>query len=287
MELCDATKIKELMARHGFTLSKSLGQNFLTDPAVPEKIAISAMLGPDVSVLEIGPGIGSLTRSLAARSGEVFALEIDRALSPVLDETLSDLNNVSVVFGDVLKTDLRAFASERFSFKKAVAVSNLPYYITAKTITALLEAGIFHAVTVMLQKETARKITAGPSDADRCLFGVIVNHYSIPVKLFSVPAGSFYPTPKVDSVVLRLDARPHDENAEQNELFLAVARAAFASRRKTIQNNLAQAFPELGKGGAERLLKELDIDPGRRGESLSTDEFYKITGRLMQKIQSI
>jgi len=275
------------MERHGFSPSKSFGQNFLIDPAVPEKIAAGAAPDRETSVLEIGPGIGALTRALSARSGEVFALEVDRSLEPVLRETLSELSNTSVIFGDILKTDIRKFAADSFSFNKTAAVSNLPYNITTKAVTALLEARVFGSVTLMLQREAARKITACPGDADRCLFGVVVNHYATPSKLFSVPAGSFYPAPKVDSVVLRLEAKPPFPTPEGEKMFLAAARAVFSNRRKTILNNIAAAFCEVGKDGAERFLKRLKIDPGRRGESLTLEELYGISGELMQIIQSI
>ena len=286
MELCNIQKFKELMVKHGFSFSKSLGQNFLIDPSVPEKIADGAGLDRETAVLEIGPGIGSLTRALSLRAGEVCAVEIDRALSPILAETLSGYPNASVFFGDILDVDLPSFIKEHFSLKNIVAVSNLPYYITTKTITALLESGLFRTVTVMLQREAAKKLTALPGDADWCLFSVIVNHYASVKKLFNVPPGSFYPMPKVDSVVLRLDTNPVRFSPEKHTLFISVARAAFISRRKTIQNNLSAAFSNTDRETIFNLLTTLGIEPTRRGESLTLTELYGITQGLMQIIQS-
>lgn len=286
MELCSVSYIKELMRRHGFSPSKSLGQNFLTDPAIPEKIADGAGLDKDTSVLEIGPGIGALTRALARRCGEVFAIEIDKSLKPVLQETLSGVENIKVIYGDILKTDLRRFAKEHFSCRKAVAVSNLPYYITTNAITALLEPRVFGSVTVMMQKEAARKITASPSEQSWCLLSVIANHFSVPKKLFSVRREAFFPVPNVDSVVLRLDMKPSNLAAPEQEMFMAVARAVFANRRKTVLNNLSSAFESLDKNCAAAILDELNIDPQRRGESLDLPDLYRIACRLMQIIQS-
>jgi 16S rRNA (adenine1518-N6/adenine1519-N6)-dimethyltransferase len=286
LELCSAAYLKELMGRHGFSLSKSLGQNFLIDPAVPEKIAESAALDAETSVLEVGPGVGCLTRALSARAAEVFAVEIDKSLQPVLNETLAGLDNTKVIYGDILKTDIRALAAERFSFRKAVAVSNLPYYITTKTITVLLTSRVFSSVTVMLQKEAAKKLTASPSEEDWCLLSVIANHFSIPRKLFSVPAGAFYPAPKVDSVVVRLDSKASDLSGGEQDIFFSLVRAVFSNRRKTVLNNIASAYPEIGKSGAQPLLERLEISPDRRGESLTLPELYGISSELMQMLQS-
>ncbi len=281
-ELASVPVIRALAEKHGFRFSRELGQNFLADPRIPRAIAEGARVdGRDA--VEIGPGIGTLTVELARRARRVAALELDRALLPILEETLAPWPNVSVRRGDVLKTDLAALADEAFGPEARVcAVSNLPYNVTGKAVLARVRCRRFESVTVMLQREAAAKLTAAPGDGDWCLWSALVTAEASAEKLMSVPKGCFYPVPKVDSTVLRLTPRadaPADPAA-----FERTARAVFAARRKTVRNALA-APGRTESGGAEALLLAAGVDPGRRGETLSTEEIEELSRLLVQKTQ--
>ena len=177
MNLTDYNEIRALLARHKFRFSKSMGQNFLTAAWVPEDIAASAMLDEDTGVLEIGPGVGCLTRELSKRAGKVLCVELDKALRPILAETLADCGNVEIVFGNVLKQDLPALTEEHQPGMRHAVCANLPYNITSPVLTALIEAGCFETITVMIQREVARRICARPGTADYGAFGIFVQWY--------------------------------------------------------------------------------------------------------------
>ena len=278
MRLTDINDIKELLSRHGFRFSKSLGQNFLTASWVPERIADEALLDENTGVLEVGPGIGCLTEQLSVRAGKVLSIELDKALKPVLGETLSGRDNVELVFADALKLDLAALAEEKFPGMKKAVCANLPYNVTSPLITAFLEAGCFDAVTVMIQREVAHRICAAPGTADYGAFTVLVNFYAEPELLFDVSPGCFIPQPKVTSAVVRMKMRPEPlVSVRDKALFFRVVRAAFGMRRKTLSNALAAYFPELGKQTVENLLTQLGFDPRIRGEMLSIGDFAKIS----------
>ena len=191
MDLCDIGQIKALLARHGFRFSKSMGQNFLIADWVPREIAKASGAGPGSGVLEVGPGIGCLTRELAQRAGRVVSVELDKALPPILAETLADCPNAQVVSGDILKTDIPALVEERFPGLAPIACANLPYNITTPVVTALLEAGCFTSVTVMIQREVAKRICAAPGTADYGAFSVYCQYYTDPEILFEVPPDCF------------------------------------------------------------------------------------------------
>lgn len=278
MKLTNINDIKELLSRHGFHFSKSMGQNFLTAAWVPERIAEEAELDGGTGVLEVGPGIGCLTEQLSARAGKVVAVELDKALRPVLKETLAGRDNVELVFGDVLKEDLPRLVSERLFGLRPVVCANLPYNVTSPLITAFLEAGCFDTVTVMIQREVARRICAKPGTADYGAFTVLVNWYAEAGILFDVPPECFIPQPKVTSSVVHLKTREKPPVfVSDKDIFFRVVKAAFGMRRKTFTNALAAYFPEISKETAENILLENGFDGKIRGEVLSISDFAKIS----------
>ena len=199
MDLCNEKDIRALLGRHGFRFSKSMGQNFLIEGWVPRDIAEASGAGPDTGVLEIGPGIGPLTVQLARRAAKVAAIELDRTLYPILAETLAPYPNAEVVPGDAMKLDLAALVSDKFSGLTAIACANLPYNITTPVLTALIEAGCFASITVMIQREVALRICAAPGSSDYGAFSVFCQYHTQPELLFEVGPECFLPAPKVTS----------------------------------------------------------------------------------------
>jgi 16S rRNA (adenine1518-N6/adenine1519-N6)-dimethyltransferase len=275
--LCDPAYIREILSRNGFRFSKRYGQHFLTDPRIPEALVRGAGLGPRHGALEIGPGMGALTWALAQRAGQVAAVELDRTLLPVLAETLAGLDNVTVLQGDILKTDLRALAEERFAGLTPVVCANLPYNITAPALSRLLEAGLFESVTVMVQREVARRLLARPGTPEYGAFTVYVGVKAAAEILFDVPPHCFEPPPKVVSSVVKLTARPYPLQAPA--LFSRVVRAAFGQRRKTLLNALSAAFPA-PKQALGAALADCGIPPLARGETLDIPAFDALAARL-------
>lgn len=280
MNLTDYNEIRSLLTRHGFRFSKSLGQNFLTAAWVPERIAEEAGLDETVGVLEVGPGIGCLTEQLSRRAAKVLSVELDRALQPILAETLSGCENVEVLFGDVLKQDLPALVEECFPGLTPVVCANLPYNVTTPVLTALIESGCFTRITVMIQREVARRICASPGTADYGAFGLFVQWHCETEILFDVPPSCFVPQPKVTSSVIRLTKRAAPSVTVSDEaLLFKVIRAAFNQRRKTLVNAL-NAGLGLPKERAEKVLISCEFDPKIRGEVLDLGGFAKITDEL-------
>ena len=285
MRLTDINDIKSLLASHGFHFSKSMGQNFLTAAWVPEDIAEAAQLDENTGVLEVGPGIGCLTEQLALRAGKVVAVELDNALRPVLSQTLAGKNNVEIIFGDVLKQDIKGLVSEKMQGLRPVVCANLPYNVTSPLITAFLEAECFDSVTVMIQREVAKRICAKPATADYGAFTVLVNWYAEPEMLFDVPPSCFIPQPKVTSSVIRLKTRSEPPvEVKDKALFFRVVRAAFGMRRKTLTNALSANFNELNKADIENLLTACGFDPKIRGEVLSIGDFAAISDAIFDII---
>ncbi len=277
MELTNINDIKQLLHRHGFRFSKSLGQNFLVASWVPEDIADSADIDGGTGVLEIGPGIGCLTEQLSMRARKVVSIELDNALRPVLAETLGGRENVEIVFGDALKLDIAALVNEKMPDMRRVVCANLPYNVTTPIISKLLECGEFETITVMIQREVARRICAAAGTADYGAFTVFVNWYAQPEMLFDVPAGCFIPQPKVTSSVIRLKRRDTPPVQVKSEtVFFRVVRAAFAQRRKTLVNALSAGFGELSKESIEKCIIDSGFDAKIRGEVLSIGDFAKI-----------
>lgn len=277
MDVCNINDIKSLLGRHGFHFSKSMGQNFLIQSWVPEDIAAASGADKDCCVLEIGPGIGPLTRQLSDRAGKVVAVELDRSLLPILAETLDGRDNVQIISGDVMKLDLSALVKEHFNGLRPLACANLPYNITTPVITALIEASCFEAITVMIQREVALRICAAPGSSDYGAFSVFVQYHAIPELLFDVPNTCFLPAPKVTSSVLRIVPRPKPADVEDEEFFFRVVRAAFAQRRKTLHNSLSAALgAPFTREMVAQAIADCDLSPTIRGERLSISEFARL-----------
>lgn len=281
MELTDINEIRELLSRHGFRFSKSMGQNFLTASWVPRQIADAACLDEGTGVLEVGPGIGCLTEQLAQRAKKVVSVELDKSLRGVLTETLRDYDNVEIIFGDVLRQDLRALAAEHFDGLTPRICANLPYNVTSPLLTAFIEAGCFETITVMIQREVARRICAEPGTAEYGAFGIFVRWYMDTELLFDVPPSCFIPQPKVTSSVIRLTRRAERPAKVRDEgLMFRVIRAAFNQRRKTLVNAISSQLGEFTKEQAENALKNCGFDPRIRGEMLDIGGFAKISDEL-------
>ena len=284
MKLYSPSEIREIRDRFGFRNSKSLGQNFLTDKNIIDRIIEGSGIGPEDLVIEIGPGIGVITREAAQAAKKVIAVEIDTDLLPVLQYTLGDLDNVEVVNQDILKTDLKELiADEDFSGKVRV-IGNLPYYITTPIIMKLLEEDIgAETITVMMQKEVADRLKAAPGKKECGAISLMVQYFSEVKELVKVPKTVFVPQPKVDSTVLRLDVRKEKPiETEDEEYLFKVIKAGFAQRRKTVANSLSV----LGDVTREEIMKALEtagIDPVRRGETLSLEEYGRLAEALKNK----
>ena len=280
MALTDISIIKDILSRHGFRFSKSMGQNFLTAAWVPQQIAEEAMLGEDVGVLEIGPGIGCLTEQLSPLAKTVVCVELDKALAPVLKETVGSFENVSVIFGDILKQDLKALVSAHFPGLRPVVCANLPYNITSPVLAEILECKAFEYVTVMIQREVARRLCAKPGTSDYGAFTLFINWHTEPEILFDVSPGCFMPQPKVTSSVIRLKRRetPPVEVVSVEKMF-KIIRAAFNQRRKTLPNALS-GLGDISKNQVDEALQSLGLDNRIRGEALGISEFAALTNTL-------
>ena len=283
MDLCDPRVIRALLEENGFRFSRSMGQNFLIDPSVPERIAESANPGLEDGVLEIGPGIGTLTVHLAERAGRVCCVELDRTLLPILDRTLTGYGNVTVVSGDIMKTDLAELTEKELAGLRPSVCANLPYNITTPVLTALLESELFSRLTIMIQREVAARICARPGTSDYGAFTVFCDYYARAERLFDVPPGCFMPAPKVTSTVIRLTPQPAPPEVEDAKLFFSLFRASFAQRRKTLVNGLAAAFP-LPKGELAEILTVCGLDVNTRGETLSLIQFADIAQELGKRM---
>ena len=281
IDVCDIQVMKPLLEQHGFRFSKAKGQNFLVASWVPRSIAEEALVDESAGVLEIGPGIGSLTQQLCLRAGKVCAVELDRRLEPILEKTLGEFTNLELVWGDAMKLDLAALVRERFPGLRPMACANLPYYITTPVLTVLLEAKCFDRVTVMVQKEVAQRIAAAPGTADYGAFSIFCQYYAVPQLLFEVGPNCFLPQPKVTSAVVSLQVRQERPwNILDEGIFFRAVRASFAMRRKKLSNGLAAGFPELGKAGAESVIAECGFDPAVRGETLGIPAFAALANAI-------
>ena len=285
MDLCNIHEIKALLERHGFHFSKAKGQNFLTQGWVPQEIVRSAGIDAGCGVLEVGPGIGPLTQELCRNAKKVVAVEIDSSLQPILAETMAGNENLEIIFGDILKTDIAKLVSEEFSGLRPMACANLPYYITTPVLAALLEAKCFESVTVMVQKEVAQRICAPAGSAEYGAFSVFCQYYAEHEIRFDVPPNCFIPQPKVTSAVLnlRLRSEPPCEITDE-ALFFRVVRAAFAQRRKTLTNALSAGFPSLSKARLAELLADCNLAPTVRGETLDIPAFAALANRIAQEL---
>ncbi len=272
--------IREVMQRHGFTFSKALGQNFLINPTVCPRMAELGGAKPGVGVIEIGAGVGVLTKELSKRADKVVCIEIDDRLLPVLDETLSECANVEIIHADVMKVDLRSLIEEKFRGMEVVVCANLPYYITSPILMALLEQRLpIRSITVMVQKEAAQRLCAKPGTREVGAVTIAVRYYSEPKVLFQVSRGSFLPSPDVDSTVIRLDIHEKPAVDADCKTFFKVVRAAFSMRRKTILNCLSTGL-SISKERAAQVLERAEVPPTARAEQLSMEQFAQIANAL-------
>ncbi|MCL2336158.1 MAG: 16S rRNA (adenine(1518)-N(6)/adenine(1519)-N(6))-dimethyltransferase RsmA [Firmicutes bacterium] len=279
--------VRELIARHGFRIKKSLGQNFLIDGNIIKKIIAAVAPSPADTVVEIGPGIGALTGALAAQAGQVLAVEIDRRLIPVLEETMAGINNVCIVQADALKTDFDSLVQSRAgtpvpTYKVA---ANLPYYITTPLLMHLLEKQTcVGSIVVMVQEEVARRLTAQPATPEYGALTVAVNFYARPEMLFRVPRTVFMPRPEVDSAVVKIEVnRLPAAPVQDKEVFFALVRAAFQQRRKTLLNAVSAVDKRLSKEMWTDVFRQADIAPGRRGETLDLVEFARLADAYVNR----
>ncbi len=283
-DLGNYTNTSEILKKYQFRMQKKYGQNFLIDANILRKIVEAAQITEEDCVLEIGPGIGTMTQYLAEAAGRVTAVEIDKGLIPILEDTLSSYHNVTILCEDILKVDLAAL-SEKNGGKPLKVVANLPYYITTPIIMALFESHVpLASVTVMVQNEVAERMQTGPGSKDYGALSLAVQYYAKPEIVAKVPASCFLPRPNVDSAVVRLIRYEKPPVGAADEAFLfAVIRASFNQRRKTLANGLANAG-ELGltRGQVEEALGEMGLSKTVRGETLTLEQFSELSDRLLR-----
>ncbi len=273
----------EILQKYNFNFQKKFGQNFLIDTSVLDRIIAAAEITEEDCVLEIGPGIGTMTQYLAESAGEVVAVEIDRNLIPILEETLSDYENVTVINDDILKVDINKIAEQRNGGRPIKVVANLPYYITTPIIMGLFEKHVpLKSITVMVQKEVAERMQVGPGTKDYGALSLAVQYYAKPEVVANVPPNCFIPRPGVGSAVIRLTR--HEEppvHVENESKMFSLIRASFAQRRKTLVNGLGNA-PELGipKERVLTVLEEMNLPPMVRGEALTLEQFAELSNRI-------
>ena len=283
--LSDQRTIRELLARHSFSFSKSLGQNFLVNPSVCPRMADYAAEGGAAGVVEIGPGIGVLTRELSQRFRKVVSFEVDTRLAPVLEETIGDCGNVTVRFEDVLKADLLHVLETDFAGMDVCVCANLPYYITSPILMHLLEGRFpLESVTVMVQREAADRICTKPGTRQCGAVTAAVQYYAEPEKLFQVSRGSFMPAPQVDSTVLRLRIRKTPPVSVADEaFFFRVIRASFGQRRKTAANAISAGL-SLPKSVVAQVLSDCRLSENARAETFTLDDFAALSDRLYKEV---
>jgi len=279
-------KTKEILSENNFKFQKKYGQNFLVNPKIPERIAMSVCGSNDgdkeLAILEIGAGAGALTVNLAKLYKKVCALEIDETLRTSLEEILAPYDNAEVIFQDIMKTDIKTFCKEKFGDGRVAVCANLPYYITTPIIMALLESGVnFESITVMVQKEVAMRICSKPGDADYGAFTAVVNLYSKVKRLFDVGKGNFYPVPKIDSAIIQFTDIKQDCDFNRKNV-QEIIKAAFSQRRKTIYNCLCSGL-NFSKEDIAKALEKSQIDVKVRAEELSVENYIKLASILFEK----
>lgn len=276
----------DLVKKHGFKFTKSLGQNFLVDDNIVDKIVAGAGIGPGDKIIEVGPGIGTLTREMASRAQNLMAVEIDKNLIPILEDTLGDYDNVKIVNEDIIKADIRGLIDENLGGGPVKLVANLPYYITTPIIMRFLEENInVTDIVVMVQKEVAERMNAQPGGKDFGALSVAVQYYCDTEIVAKVPRHLFVPQPNVDSIVIALRVRPERRyKVDDEDLYFKVVKAAFGQRRKTLLNSIS-SMGNLAKDQVKEALEEAGIDPKRRGETLSLDEFAILSNVIGNKLK--
>ncbi len=284
-DIATPVRTREILDKYGFSFKKSLGQNFLIDTNILNRIVDHANLTDNSAAIEVGPGIGALTEQLARRSKKVMAFEIDQRLLPILADTLSPYRNVKVVHQDILKADVKQYIAEELAgIEDIMVVANLPYYVTTPILMKLLEEKLpIRGIVGMLQKEVADRLAAKPGTKEYGSLSIAVQYYTVAETVMIVPKTVFIPQPNVDSAVIRLTVREEPAvKVKDEEFFFQVTRASFAQRRKTILNNLTSQLPN-GKQNKEQIvaaLKEVGVDESRRGETLSIEEFGRLSDAL-------
>ena len=276
----------EVLQKYDFVFQKKFGQNFLIDSHVLDKIVSAAGITKDDFVLEIGPGIGTMTQYLAASARKVFAVEIDKALIPILEDTLKEFDNVQVINQDILKVDIKKLAEEHNDGKPIKVVANLPYYITTPIIMGLFDSQVpIDSITVMVQKEVADRMKVGPGTKDYGALSLAVQYYAEPYIVANVPPNCFMPRPKVGSAVIRLTRheKPPVEVADEKLMFRLI-RASFNQRRKTLANGLNNS-PELSysKEEIQQTIEKCGFKAGIRGEALTLEDFAKLANAFSEK----
>ena len=286
MDLCDRREIQPLLERHGFHFSKAMGQNFLIESWVPRDIADSCGADEGAGVLEIGPGIGPLTQQLARRAGKVVSVELDARLYPVLRETMRGADNFTLIEGDAMKLDFAQVVQEHFSGLRPILCANLPYNITTPVLTKCVESRCFDSLTVLIQKEVAQRICAEAGTAEYGAFTVLMQYYTAPQMLFTVPAFCFLPAPKVTSAVIHCPVRktPPVEVVSESALWRTV-KAGFALRRKTLVNSLQTGY-QLPKERLAEIVTDCGLSPTVRGERLTLEDFARLTNALFTAEQT-
>ena len=279
--LSDISVVRNVLSKHGFNFSKALGQNFLINPSVCPRMAENCGADENTGVIEIGAGIGVLTAELAKRAKKVVSIELDTRLLPVLEETLGEFDNVEIVNADVMKTDLHALIKEKFQGMDVVVCANLPYYITSPIITMLLEEKLpIKAITVMIQKEAADRLSTPVGSRDSGAITVCTNYYAEVKHLFNVSRGSFMPPPNVDSTVIKLQIRPEPAvKVSDEKKFFRMVKAAFAQRRKTAVNSIASGMG-LSKTAVAEALQKSGLDVNVRAEKLTMEELALLSKNL-------
>ena len=284
-EACSGAKaVKKLLDERNFSFSKSMGQNFLIDDNITKKMVRLSGIDESCGVIEVGPGIGALTLELSRAAGCVIAVELDRRLLPVLEETFADQRNVVIMQGDILKLDIKNLVSEKMpGLSKYHVCANLPYNITTPVISDFISMGIFDSMTVMVQKEVARRICAGPGSADYGAFTVYVSYHTAPRPLFDVPPECFMPRPGVWSSVIAMKSREERPlKPEQEKKFFGIVRAAFSQRRKTLVNALFSVYGNtVNKADITDIIKQCGFDERVRGETLSTEDFIMLSAKMI------
>ncbi|MDR7857597.1 16S rRNA (adenine(1518)-N(6)/adenine(1519)-N(6))-dimethyltransferase RsmA [Tissierella sp.] len=278
--LYSPSRVKEVLERHGFKFSKSLGQNFLIDGNIVRKIVSEGNITSNDYVLEIGPGMGTLTEELALRAKKVVAVELDNTLLPVLDETLGKYHNVEIVHGDILKIDIGKLIEEKLDNGPVKVVANLPYYVTTPIIAKLIEDNLnLESIIVMVQKEVAERMASGPGGKEYGSLSIFVNFYSNPEIVVKVPKTVFMPQPKIDSAVIKLTLKKELPEIDRDKFF-KVVKAAFSKRRKTIINALSSYGFNIEKEIIKDALEVSNIRLEERAENLSVEDFIKISKSL-------
>ena len=279
-ELTDLSVIRTLCEKYDFALSKGFGQNFIINPGLPPKIVDASGVDKSWGVLEIGPGIGVLTKELAQRAAKVVSIEVDERLPPLLAETMAGVDNFKLVLQDVLKVDLRALIEEEFPGMPVAVCANLPYNITTPFLTACVRAGCFRQLTVLIQKEVALRICAKPGTADYGAFSLLMQYYTVPELLFEVPNSCFMPPPKVTSAVVRCVTRKTPPvQVKSVDDFWRTVRSGFALRRKTLVNSLQTGW-QLPKEQLTAIVAACGLDPAIRGERLGLEEYARLSDAL-------